>query len=411
VKHTARTLILRILGLASAACGSGPDPSQGSALAGVQVDPSDTGGNGYTQAVALGSSAMYAAFDGSLARLTFDGSRAALGRWNAAGSNLELAVAADDGAVWWEASNLPTPGGMCPMGGAQAGLWTSSDSTFLSIGMNSTAATVVCPTAAMSTSQAFGLVADASWVILALAATSPNMSGPTITPDSQNWPGPQPTFAPSTSAGILRFDRHDLAAAPLPLPGVSSLATAQAAHVLAQNTQEIYWLDASAGASGDRVMRGSKSPWAMGQVLATAPSNTLTGIAANDQYVVWATSTLPTLGANGCAVFASHADGSPVKLYDGSSAPYLCAGAALDDKYAYVALTTVVQVFPGDPGGPVPMVGTGIGRVPLAGGPLQIVPLASSRWYGARRILVDALYVYAVDPSFVVRVDKSAFGG
>jgi hypothetical protein len=38
------------------------------------------------------------------------------------------------------------------------------------------------------------------------------------------------------------------------------------------------------------------------------------------------------------------------------------------------------------------------------------VPLASSRWYGARRVLVDAQYVYAVDPSFVVRMDKNGFG-
>jgi hypothetical protein len=63
-----------------------------------------------------------------------------------------------------------------------------------------------------------------------------------------------------------------------------------------------------------------------------------------------------------------------------------------------------------DPGGPTYMMGTGLGRVPLAGGPLQTVPLASSRWYGARRVLVDAQSVYAVDPNFVVRVDKSAFG-
>jgi hypothetical protein len=84
---------------------------------------------------------------------------------------------------------------------------------------------------------------------------------------------------------------------------------------------------------------------------------------------------------------------------------------ALDDSYAYFTTTQVVTESPNDPGGPVYMMGTGLSRVPLAGGPLQTVPLASSRWYGARRVLVDAQHVYAVDPSFVVRVDKSAFGG
>ena len=157
-------------------------------------------------------------------------------------------------------------------------------------------------------------------------------------------------------------------------------------------------------------MRATKSDWSTAQIVATAPSNTLTGIAASDEYVAWSTSALPTPGATGCTVFASHDDGPPAMIYDGSKAPFLCWGLAVDDAYAYFATTTVVVQFSSDPGGPTYMMGTGLGRVPLAGGPLQTVPLASSRWYGARRVLVDAQSVYAVDPSFVVRVDKSAFG-
>jgi hypothetical protein len=157
-------------------------------------------------------------------------------------------------------------------------------------------------------------------------------------------------------------------------------------------------------------MRASKSSWSAGQIVASAPPNTLTGVAANDQDVAWATSTTPKPGATGCSVFASHADGPPTKIYDGTNASFLCWGMAVDDTYAYFATTSVAQQSSNDPGAGVYMMGTGLGRVPLAGGSLQTVPLASSRWYGARRVLVDAQYVYAVDPSFVVRVEKSAFG-
>jgi hypothetical protein len=393
----------------STGCGSGPDPARGGDIVGVEVDSSN-GGGGYTQGVALGSNAVYTAYFGNLARLHFDGSGSSAGLFNENTSVLELAVAANDGSVWWAGGSGTGTG--CATGGPVMGLWSSSDAAFLTITSAATPAAVACSTNIGTTSgsqTAYGLVADDAWVVVAIASTRVAMSGSSSLPDQQGWPGQQLSPSPSGAASLLRFDRQNPSAPMQPLPGVSSLATALTAHVLAQSTQEVYWLEASS-ATSDSIMRASKSQWSGGQTVATAPSNTLTGIAAGDQYVAWATSAQPTPGASGCAVFASHVDGPPVKIYDGSNAAFLCWGMALDETYAYFATTTVVEQFSGDPGGPTYMMGTGLGRVPLAGGPLQTVPLASSRWYGARRVLVDAQYIYAVDPSFVVRVDKRVFG-
>jgi hypothetical protein len=410
--HIALVGLALSLGLGSPGCGAGPDPSRGGAVVGVEVDPSNASGGGYTQGIALGSSAVYAAFSGSLARLLFDGSGSSVGLFNETPSVLELAVAAKDGSVWWAGGN--GTGVSCTTGSPVIGLWTSSDAAFLTIDSAATPTASVCSTNNGTTptgpQTVYGLVADDEWVVVAVASTIASMSGSSSLPDEQGWPGQQLELAPSGVARLLRFDRQNTSTPMQPLPGVSSLATALTAHVLAQSTQEVYWLDAS-HAGSDSVMRASKSQWSAGQIVATATPNTLTGIAANDQYVAWATSAKPTPGASGCGVFASAADGAPVTIYDGSNAPFLCGGMALDDTYAYFATTTVMELFPGDMGGPTSMMGTGLGRVPLAGGPLQWVPLASSRWYGARRVLVDAQYVYAADPSFVVRVDKNAFGG
>jgi hypothetical protein len=377
---------------------------------GVQVSPGNNN-NGYTQGIAVGSSTLYAAFAGSLTSVRFDGTGSRMGLFNQGGSVLEVALAGD-GSVWWVGGGMG-PG--CAMGGPSMGLWTSSNAAFLTTGSGATPAALACSTANVGMTQSgsptpYGLVADDRWVIVAIASTSAPMSGPPGVPDAQNWPGQQAMLAPSVGASLRRFDRQNASSPMQLLAGVSSLATALTSHVLAQSADEVYWLDASDAVS-TRVMRASKSQWTAGQVLATAPPNSATGIAANDSYVVWATSAPPEPGATGCAVFASHGDGPAEKIYDGAQAPFLCWGMALDDTYAYFTTTEVVVEFPNDQGGPIYLMGTGLGRVRLTGGPLQTVPLASGRWYGARRVLVDAQYVYAIDPSFVTRVDKSVFGG
>jgi hypothetical protein len=408
------------LGAGALSCGSGPDPSQGGAVVAVQVDASYENGNGgsgsnsYTQAFVLGAGADYAAFAGTLVRLEFDGSGATQGAYFSNAATLDLAVASNDGSVWWAGQGTNMGGCTLDGGTGQAfGLWTSSDAAFLGISATAAPAAQFCPTSttsAMTQGNAgvFGLAVDARWAFVAVAFTA-QVSGPGNVPDQQGWPGASPQLTPGPGASLLRFDRQNLTASPVPLGGVTQLANEVTSHVLSQNTLEVYWLDAS-GTGGDRVMRAAKDPWTTGQVLGTAKANTLTGLAADDQVVVWTSSGPPLLGANGCTVFASQADGPPVKIYDGQDAPFLCWGAAVDDKYAYFATAQVTQQTQGGGNPPTYMEGTGIGRVPLAGGAVQTVPLSSPRWYGPRRVKVDSQYVYAIDPSFVARVDKSAFG-
>jgi hypothetical protein len=109
-------------------------------------------------------------------------------------------------------------------------------------------------------------------------------------------------------------------------------------------------------------------------------------------------------------VWAAPAGGAPSPIFDSNLAgtSFLCNGLAIDDQYAYFA---IVQVYvPPAGASSAELLGTGIARVPLAGGPLEMVPLQSDRWYGARRLIVDDSYVYAIDPSYVLRLRKAAFG-
>jgi hypothetical protein len=417
--------VLLPLGAGALSCGSGPDPSQGGLVVVVPVDGAssvsvngnsgNSSGNEYTQSFALGSVADYASFGGNLARLRFDGSGSTLGAFNLNSATLDLAVAESDGSVWWVSQGM----GQCSMAsqsGQAFGLWTSSDSAFLTVSGTSAPVAQFCPIvtgASTSTGAAgvYGLAVDARWAFVAVGfPVQGSGSGNVGVPDAQGWPGSSPPLT-AAAGSLLRFDRQNPTTPLAPLGGVTQLAVAVTSHVLSQNTLEVYWLDAS-GTGDDRVMRAAKDPWTTGKVLGTAKASTLTGLASNDQVAVWTVSGPPVLGATGCTVFASQADGPPVKIYDGHAAPFLCWGAAVDDKYAYFTTTQVTQQpnYGGGGSPPTYMEGTGIGRVPLAGGALQTVPLSSSRWYGPRRVKVDAQYVYAIDPSFVARVDKSAFG-
>lgn len=52
------------------------------------------------------------------------------------------------------------------------------------------------------------------------------------------------------------------------------------------------------------------------------------------------------------------------------------------------------------------LVGTRIGRVPLAGGSAEFIDVAGTQYYGPRRVLVDDTFVYGIDPRVVLRVRK-----
>jgi hypothetical protein len=400
--------MLAALGGFAMSCGTGEDPSQGGSI--VVVPLAVTSNAGYTQAFALGPVADYAAWGGTFVRLRFDGSGASFGGTFANGEGtLDFGVDPNDGSVWWTGA----ANGGCDGAGQTIGLWTSSDASFLASAAASPVAQSCVATGTTTSSGGgvgvFGIAVDTRWVILAVGSVPQEISANVGSPDEPQWPGPTPLLTPGSSASLLRFDRQNPSTPMASLGGVTRVADAVTFHLLAQNTAEVYWLDAS-GTGDDRVMRATKEPWTSGQVLGTAQAGTLTGLAADDDYAVWTVSGPPTEGATGCTVFASRADGAPVRIYDGHAASFLCWGAAVDSTYAYFTTTQVDQFQDNSTSSQVSMEGVGIGRVPLAGGPPQFVSLASPRWYGPRRLKVDSGYVYAIDPSFVARIDKSAFG-
>jgi hypothetical protein len=267
-----------------------------------------------------------------------------------------------------------------------------------------------------------GLVADGTAVYAAVTAPEPPDGGPppppqAPSPDSWLWPGTYTVDTPL--AGTL------YRIVPGPTPSVQALAPTGGVtflpgfmqHVLAQDTTQVYWVDSThVGTNLGRVMTASKTAWATDPgravgVLQPEPGlpTGFVGLAASDSYVVWAAAPEPSPGAFGCWVWSSQkGTAAPVEIFDSDLAQtkFACNGLAIDDTYAY--FTTVEVYIP--PGGDPVLRGTGVGRVPLAGGPLLTVALESDRWYGARRLLVDAEYLYALDPNYVLRFPKTVFG-
>ena len=188
-------------------------------------------------------------------------------------------------------------------------------------------------------------------------------------------------------------------------------------HVLAQSATEVYWVDsARVAADYGRVMVASKATWATDpgrKIGGIQPVDGLptgfVGLAANDSYVAWAVAPQPNPGPTGCWVWSSLKDGAPKQIFssDLAQTTFACNGLAVDDTYAYFAMTRVY--IPPSGGDNTAVLGSGIARVPLDGGPLETATLQADRWYGPRRVLVDDTYVYAVDPSYVLRFPKTAF--
>ncbi|HZT53649.1 MAG TPA: hypothetical protein VE995_04635 [Gaiellaceae bacterium] len=413
--------------LLAASCGSGPDPSAtGGDAEGVLVATANGGGGccGYVSGVALRHGHVFAAYGTMVAQVDFAPSTVQPSSWQPqqAGSllDVEIAAPAGDGTLWWTATDG---------GGSSCAVWTSTEATFAS---PAAPAGTLCGGASAGTGMVspggggpqavVGLVADTAALYAAIATGNGGGTGggsaSGLSPDSQQWPGSGPEV--SASGSIVRLDRTALSQPQaLQVTGGVRFDVGNSVHVLAQSSTNVYWLDATAVAPNlGRVMQASKASWTagQGQRLADVPSmagqaRALVGIAANDAYVAWAAAPMPGPGQSGCWVWAAGADGTARRIYDGPQGPQqpMCHGLAVDAQFAYFAIVTVVSQT-NDPQGNW-LMGTGIGRVPLAGGPAQTVSLQSGRWYGPRRVLVDEQYVYAIDPSYVVRVPKSAFGG
>ncbi len=266
-----------------------------------------------------------------------------------------------------------------------------------------------------------GLVADSTAVYAAVTSLEPMDGGAPIppqgpSPDSWQWPAGAVVDTPWVGSLYRIVPGNPPTVGQLDVTGGITFLPGFMVHVLAQSTANVYWVDSThAGPDIGRVMVASKAAGAgdtgksvgVLQPKAGLPTG-FVGLAANDSYVAWTVAPEPSPGAAGCWVWSSLNGASPVEIFDSDLAQtsFDCNGLAVDDTYAYFA---TVQVYV-PPGGLSVLLGTGVARVPLAGGPLQTVALQSDRWYGARRLLVDETYVYAIDPSYVMRFPKTVFG-
>jgi hypothetical protein len=376
------------------ACGSGPDPATTEPdLTSVLVTNIARGG--YVGSVALdGQGQVYVTAEEAVSVLRFDQSVAAPSPWGGPSAQSEIEVAAAGSSLHWAASEGPT-----------ASLWTVPAAAFSTASPSKTSFGGI--------GDVVGLVADSTAVYAALA---PAPAGPS--PDSWQWP--QSTSGDAAVTGrIFRIvpgasgsvDELTPAAAISLFPGMME-------HVLAQNAMDLFWVDsAQVGPEAGRVMAAAKTGWngteprrVGGATIIPGLGIGFVGLAATDAYVAWTVAAAPDPGAVGCWVWATTVAGNPKLLFDTdqSASPFLCNGLAIDGTYAYFAVveTYVPPSGPGD----TQLLGKALARIPLAGGKMQTLPLTADRWYGARRLLVDDTYVYAVDPSYVVRFPKTAFG-
>jgi hypothetical protein len=384
-----------------AACAAGPDPaSTGKTVVGVQVA---SVGPFVGSAVVDAQGQLYVTADAAVDQVTFEPGTLLPSTWNGVAPNspnIELAL--DGETLWWAAASA-----------SGSSIWSAPPGSFL----QNAAATASFPGAG---GDVVGLVADATAVFAAISIPTPQSVGATFSsPDSWQWPGSSDVSAPF--AGDLYRIGTKPAAAPRRLGGTAGATTFLPGfmlHVVAQGAGLVYWADSTPGATElGRVMGAAKLTWGIdaghrvGGIQAIGNQNTgFVGLAATDTTVAWAAAPEPTPGATGCRVWAAQGVAAPKVIFDGDPAltSYLCSGLALDQDYAYFAMIQV-YVPPAGPGASV-VLGKGIARVPLAGGDVQTAALSTDRWYGARRVVVDDTFVYAVDPQYVLRFPKTAFG-
>ena len=406
-----RSSVCRLaLAIGAAACAAGPDPaSTDTTLASVQVA---TTGPFVGSAVVDAQGDVFVTANAGLDQLTFAPGTVLPSTWNGVAPNFpNIELALDGSTLWWAAG---TTNG--------SGLWSAPPGSFV----QNAGPTATFPNEG---GDVVGLVADATAVYAALSSPKPGSdSAVTVSPDSWQYPGTSVVNAPF-SGDLYRIGTKP-PSAPTRLAGTPAVTTflpGMMLHVVAQGGApatggSVYWADSTPSANAiGRVMGAAKLTWGitagheMGGATAVGgqPSG-FVGLAATTSAVAWAVAPLPTPGATGCrisAVLDANAvvpKAAPIYEAAPGDVSFLCSGLALDTDYAYFAM---VQVYVPPAGVDSAVVlGEGIGRVKLSTGDLTTVPLSTDRWYGARRVLVDDTYVYAIDPQYVVRFPKTAFG-
>lgn len=118
-----------------------------------------------------------------------------------------------------------------------------------------------------------------------------------------------------------------------------------------------------------------------------------------------------TLSSPSCSVWKNGTSPSQsTRIYQNTQ--QACLGLAIDATYAYFAL---VAERPSSCTGcnTYDLYTTGIARVALNGLDTQqatVLQLGTTRLFGPRRFFADDTYVYGIDPAYVLRIPKSAFG-
>jgi len=213
---------------------------------------------------------------------------------------------------------------------------------------------------------------------------------------------------PATASGTLyRVDFADGGVKPLS----TSFDTVFASNLLVSDAANVYWIGSS------KVWSAPRDVSAATQVGAIT-SGTAVGLAVAGGVVSWAAvlgssscGNACTFIAQGCQVFSAS-----TMIYDTTTtSKALCLGLATDATNAYFAVVEIRELptCTSNCGDSPQAVTTGIARVSLAGPATQqpvVFPIQTDRMYGPRRFFVDDTYVYGIDPAYVVRVPKSAFG-
>jgi len=177
-------------------------------------------------------------------------------------------------------------------------------------------------------------------------------------------------------------------------------------HLMAADATNVYWV-AGPSPQGEVHMAPRDLSATESQLAVISSGLAPVGLAAANGKVAWS-STADLFGTTpGCWIWQSS-----VLVFQSTTS--WCMGLAIDATDAYFATVEIRSYVDNSGRSGTYLAATGMARVSLAGPPQQtphVVPItsASNRLYGPRRILLDAQYVYGIDPAYVLRVPKSAF--
>ena len=259
------------------------------------------------------------------------------------------------------------------------------------------------------TADVVGVAAEARAAVVAVSnGGSPN------TDSSQGPTGSGPPSSPS--GALLRFDFVDGGVTQAPMSGAGVVTTTFDAHLFAADATNVYWAAADAIYQAPRADVTAQTPFAPLDVTdGGAPVGLTVANGAVAWSILYAKCSSGPCVPTGCRIYVGGA-----AIWDSaqSSAPSKgCLGLAIDSSHAYFAVAdwrtyACNNCGPGN-GTTTEVVTTAIGRVALAGPPSQqptFLTLSNDRVFGPRRFIVDDTYVYGIDPEYVLRIPKTAFG-